>query len=138
MLDEAAQRVVDVANDANAGKQRLVAAGQELFNLLARASPDQAAQALTILSQGIESANAEQAALVALMCGTLVERGAPPGGMEAPLLRRLLGVTAQARRFYDACKAEIPDDAEDRDERFENARQQKAAALPAEAAAWEL
>lgn len=136
---QAAQRVVEVASRPNGTEQDLQPLAQAFFDSLG-GTPQEAAEAgVRELSRGIvAAADGGRAALVALMCGALVESGADPSLIDGPLFERLRSAAPRARRFHEAAAAGIPDDAEDRDERLEAARRRLALAMPAEAEAWVL
>jgi hypothetical protein len=88
MLNQAAQHVVDVPGDRHRGPEQVKAAGQEFFNLLGRSTASAAAEALGILSQGIDPANGERAVLVALM---VEQRVRLPGGEHSCGPRKSVG-----------------------------------------------
>lgn len=89
-----------------------------------------------------------RAALAASVCGALIENGADPDTIAAPLLERLRELLPAAVRLTDACRARLPEskqhdesdeagEEDDPDAVFEQVRREVAGEMPEEAAAWE-
>lgn len=90
-----------------------------ILRVVKLASPSGRADALEVLVQRLRRARLDDAdgvAHAAISAGTLVEYGAPPEPLADVLLSKLPAVLAAARRFADACLADLPprrDDDED-------------------------
>ena len=137
---QAARRLSEAARDPAVPLERFEAVAEGVAGGLEQVSAEQARDVIRALGEGVASPDGGRAALVALLCGAMVERGADPAPLAGPLLGRLRAVASEARRFFDACAARVPRDAEpeDQDRAFEEARRQVAAAMPEGAAAWDL
>jgi hypothetical protein len=70
------------------------------------------------------------------MAGALVERGADATPLVGPLVAFLHRVTGPAAEFYEACAAQVPADAEDEDEAFQQAVGRLGPVMPKAAEAW--
>src|SRR5439155_17305797 len=134
---EAAQRAVDLAADPCVDDGRAQAAVGECFRATSGISLDEANEVVATLGPGILVPGGRRAALIATLCGAMVEGGADPAPMIEPLLRRIEAVVPDARRFFEAFAATVPKDATDVEGRFDAARPALASEMPAGAAAWD-
>lgn len=101
------------------------------------------------LTQVFDDEHGARAGFVALMCGALVEDGFDPRTFAEPLMARVAVLLPLAAALADACRAQLPeedegvdpetdeDDEDEPDDSFEQAREQLAAAMPREQAAWD-
>jgi hypothetical protein len=132
-----AEQVVNAAGQPDSTAADLKPLIQEFFNSLQTASPAERLAALEVLGKAIDSSSDDAAAFVAMVCGALVEQGAPGEAVWEPLRRRLSDVAHRARVFHDACACEIPAESSE-DDPFVEAAQRLGPQLPRESAAWKM
>jgi hypothetical protein len=137
-MRDQAKILVELASDPNVDMQRIKAAGQAVFNALQASSREQAFEGLATLRRGILSPSNEAAAFIAMMCGALVEQGAPANLVADPLLERFGGALASASNFYDACIAAQSPKREPDDENFDAVVTLTAKRHPTEFAGWDM
>lgn len=133
-----AQRLVDLAEAADASDQQVQEAAQELYALLREALAEDITDALRVLAEGVAVPSPSHAALIAMLCGALVENGADPAPVVDPLLARLHAIAPLARQLHEACIAGIADDADDRHDQFTEALERVSPDMPEARDAWEL
>jgi hypothetical protein len=161
MLTQATQALLATVHNPDATGEQLNAAAQAFFQAAKKASREEANNAVRTLSACFDLEDSTRAAMVALICGALVEHGCDPEPMAAPLTNRLTTLLEASARFAQACRdqapqianqlrAEQPDasqnngDAHDENEEnepdphevFELAQEEVAPAMPQESLAW--
>ncbi len=150
------QQLIATAQDPSATEGDLQQAADAFLAVVSRTPKSEAEAQLAALAANFDLPDLNRGAFLALIGGAMVEGGCDPQPMAAPLRLRLKAMLEAAARLAEACRARLPeraedetnstdtdsaeeeeDDEEDVDEAFEEVRQQVAANMSAENDAWE-
>jgi hypothetical protein len=137
-MRDQAEILVELASDPNVDMKQIKSAGQAVFNALQTSSREQALEGLATLGRGILSPSDQVAAFIAMMCGALVEQGAPANLVADPLLERCGGALALATEFFETCITARPTKQELEGENFDAAVALAAKGHPTEFAGWDM
>jgi hypothetical protein len=137
-MRDQAKILVELAADPNVDMQQIKSAGQAVFNALQTSSREQALEGLATLGRGILSPSDQAAAFIAMMCGALIEQGAPANLVADPLLERFQGSLTLATKFFDICAAAQPSNQEPDGEKFDAVVAVNAKSHPSEFAGWDM
>ena len=135
MLTDKARTLLATANGGathDAARQ----AGQDFIDASRNASASDVRAALEILGGAYSLPYTDNLPLVLAIAGGLVERGADPAPLVAPVVGFLQRLTPLAIEFHHACVREIPDDADDADATFAQAADRFRTQMPKPAEAW--
>lgn len=117
------------------------------YDDVSRASKTDAAASLAIMAPALEAPDLDRAALVANVCGAVVETGVSSSGIAQPLIQRMRRALTASRRFLDACMEEASraskhapdagngDDGEDGPD-LDAIMERRAESMPEEAREW--
>jgi hypothetical protein len=134
MLADKARTLLTTA-DAGATHDRARQAAQDFIDTSRNASAGDVRAALGILSGAYSLPYTDNLPLVLAIAGGLVERGADPAPLVAPVVEFLQRLTPLAIEFHRACVAEVADGADD-DAAFAQAGDRFRAQMPKPAEAW--
>jgi hypothetical protein len=137
MLVDRARKLLTVATDG-AAPDIVRRAAQDFIDASRKADASELHTALEILSGAYSLPPTGHLPMALTTAGALVERGANPTPLVAPVVEFLKRVTPPAADFHDACIAQIPPDAdeEDEDETFRQIAVRLRSEMPEAAAAW--
>lgn len=107
MLTQSAQALLDLARSPTASDAEVEAGSRQLLALSDRAPLVERSQALRILSQSLHLPDPARAAVLALLCGALLENGADPAGLAGPLTERLQGMLQSSITLAEAARAHL-------------------------------
>jgi hypothetical protein len=111
-------------------------AAQDFIDASRTADASQIHAALEILSGAYSLPHTDHLPLALATAGSLVQRGADPTPLVAPVVEFLERVTPLAADFHEACIAQLPADVDDEDETFRQAADRQRSEMPQAAAAW--
>lgn len=140
MTSEVTATLIETARDPLSSDEDVHRAVQSFFEVIRRGSIEQAEQAMAALGECFSIENSARAALLALVCGVLVENGCSPAAIANPLTQRLHVLLNQAAVLCAACEEQLPaetDEEHNPEELFETVRDRLSGKLPEEYAAWE-
>lgn len=115
------------------------AVSQSFFNAIENSSRDEANVAMRSLSDHFDLGDSSRSAFIALICGTLVERGCDPLAIAEPLTTKLSALLKASSALADACvnrMSKVVNQDRDPDEEFERFRALVAPDMPTENDAW--
>lgn len=138
MLHVATNSLVANARSSTSTDAELNAVAQSFFDAISTVSRDEANAALRTLSQHFNLANPSRSGFLALICGTLIERGCDPLAIAAPLTERLAILLKSSVELANTCAEQSTDsEGDDPIENFEQKRARNAATMEEQNAAWE-
>lgn len=138
-LLDAARSLVDAARIGTPSTDAASPAAQSFFRAANTASRAEIDDAIRLISGSLDLPDASRAAELGLICGALVERGADPLALAAPLTARLSELLNSGAALLQAAEARLPDggaDEEGAETALESTFQTLESEMPAEAAAW--
>lgn len=118
-LDEVVRALCVAVDGVDWDASRVQACVDALHRVGPRATPDEREAAARLLAARIARARVEDAdgvAHAAISGGCLVEWGASPRPLGEALLAKITGVLVAARRYADACIADVPERRDDDEE----------------------
>ena len=142
MLADRARILLMAAADGGATRDVARQAAQDFIDVSRRADASEVRSALEILGRAYSLPHTDHLPLALTTVGSLVERGADPTPLVAPVVEFLGRVTPLAADFCDACIAQIPadvddeDDEDDEDAQFRQVAVRLQSEMPQAAAAW--
>lgn len=113
MSVEHAPRVVDCLLDANTTPDDIDEATRALLTTSSDYSPEQAAEAIAVIAEGIAAPEYPRSFHAALLCGAFMEGGCDPAAVSAPLLDKLSHMVAMSDEFVAECRSTLPDEADE-------------------------
>lgn len=139
-----ADSLVGTLQNDDASQEQINAAMQPFFQALSQASEQAVSDVLQRLSLHFGMPNAARAALLATVCGAIVERGADPEPLNQALHARLASLLHDAGVLFDAVSNSIAEqsantegDEEDAYELFSEAKRRCAEERPSQAESWD-
>jgi hypothetical protein len=137
MLVDRARQLLMVAADGGAARNTVRQAAREFIDASREADARDVHTALEILGGAYALPHRDHLPLALETAGCLVERGADPAPLVAPVVEFLQRVTPPAAEFHDACVARMPEDADDLDAAFREVAVRLRSDMPKAAAAWD-
>src|SRR5262245_31261272 len=108
MVTQVTDKLLATVRDPAATDADIQPAVQAFADAVRQASPEEGNAALRRLGAEFQMEDMQRASLLALICGALIERGADPLTIAAPLIQRLESLFEAAVVLSEACAARMP------------------------------
>lgn len=141
-MTKAMQSLIATVLDCSSTNEDLQSAARSFIKAASEVPLQQRADALITLGKHLNLDDPSRAAVIALVCGALVELGCDPKPISGPLVDRLRSLLESSVELADACAARMPTDADKEEKRdpheaFAAAREQEAVSMPRQNADWD-